>query len=587
VCTIHCVTLSGLEVATDKLSFSLLCDDAAPVQFRCASVGEARFWVHCIQRALLVRAAGKRKDGADAAAAGKSKQLQRHTLGGASGWAKFSKTNMFCGALFDVFTASETGRRRTMEDECVVVHDLNHALGLDTSLYPPQALFALYDGHAGRGAVDFCVQHMNRMLGAMTGGDARAYQAVLQRSGTSSGTASLTTSSSSATPPSLAASDAALYDDDASPPQTPKVVGASDPLLLTRPALALRTAFVHCDAQFREAACESGDVSGTTAIVAVLRARRLFVANAGDSRAVLCRGTQAVDLSTDHKPNPELVDEIQRIEDAGGWITSHQVLNVPKLYALGLDEDEIDEEAEELVGWVTVRRVNGVLGMTRSLGDVLIKDLREQQFADAEFKDGADLVIADPEVTTHEVQTGDQFFIMASDGLWDVFTSQEAVDFVRKHDDRTRSARQFLVQELVNEALERGSIDNISILLVFFNTDHFGAQPPPTHQSELGIFKSKKQAFSRRFAVLSQRERTLLFYRSRTDMLESKPALDQLLLQNVKACHEVAPTAPAAPGDRALFQLTIGGTTTLLAAANDDERRQWIQLLSNAKFASN
>jgi serine/threonine protein phosphatase PrpC len=299
----------------------------------------------------------------------------------------------------------------------------------------------------------------------------------------------------------------------------------------------------------------------------------------------------AIDLSTDHKPTPNLTDEIRRIEDAGGWITAHEVLNVPKLYALGLDEDELDEEAEELVGWVTVRRVNGVLGMTRSLGDILIKDWREQQFEDAEFKEGAELVIADPEVLTHEIQSGDQFFIIASDGLWDVFSSQDAVDFVRKHDDRTRAARQYLVQELVNEAMERGSIDNISVLLVFFNTDHFGAAH--AIEGELSVFRSKRQAFSRRFAVLSKADRTLLLYRSRVDMLEGKSAIDVLMLQNVKACHEVANPSSDATGaspasaNRFLFQLTTGGTTTLLSAATDAERQRWIALLGSTKLAQN
>jgi hypothetical protein len=99
--------------------------------------------------------------------------MRRHTLGGQSSW-KFSKTNTFCGSMFEVYSALETGRRRTMEDECVVVHDLNAEFGLDTALYPPQALFALYDGHAGRGAVDFAVQHMNRLLLAATANDARS-----------------------------------------------------------------------------------------------------------------------------------------------------------------------------------------------------------------------------------------------------------------------------------------------------------------------------------------------------------------------------------------------------------------------------
>lgn len=79
---------------------------------------------------------------------------------------------------------------------------------------------------------------------------------------------------------------------------------------------------------------------------------------------------------------------------------------MPRLYALGLEDDEIDEDVEELVsahldipsaffsstgllqvGWVTVHRVNGCLGVTRSIGDVLIKDLRHEQFEDVEFVD--------------------------------------------------------------------------------------------------------------------------------------------------------------------------------------------------------
>ena len=45
---------------------------------------------------------------------------------------------------------------------------------------------------------------------------------------------------------------------------------------------------------------------------------RLVVANLGDSRAVLCRGGQAVAASEDHKPMR--IDEKKRIERAGGLV---------------------------------------------------------------------------------------------------------------------------------------------------------------------------------------------------------------------------------------------------------------------------
>ena len=64
---------------------------------------------------------------------------------------------------------------------------------------------------------------------------------------------------------------------------------------------------------------QPGCDSGCTAVVAVLRGRRLYVANAGDSRAVLCRAGRAVDMSFDHKPEDS--PERRRIVKAGGRVT--------------------------------------------------------------------------------------------------------------------------------------------------------------------------------------------------------------------------------------------------------------------------
>jgi protein phosphatase 1G len=55
--------------------------------------------------------------------------------------------------------------------------------------------------------------------------------------------------------------------------------------------------------------------AGCTAVVAVKYGNELFVANAGDSRGVLCRGGEAVALSEDHKPAHET--ERNRILNAG------------------------------------------------------------------------------------------------------------------------------------------------------------------------------------------------------------------------------------------------------------------------------
>ena len=59
--------------------------------------------------------------------------------------------------------------------------------------------------------------------------------------------------------------------------------------------------------------------AGCTAVVALMHGDTLVVANAGDSRAVLCRGESAVALSHDHKPAQE--DERRRIMAAGGFVS--------------------------------------------------------------------------------------------------------------------------------------------------------------------------------------------------------------------------------------------------------------------------
>ncbi len=65
--------------------------------------------------------------------------------------------------------------------------------------------------------------------------------------------------------------------------------------------------------------------SGTTACVALIKSETLFVANAGDSRCVLCRDGKAVDMSMDHKPEDD--EERERIEKAGGKITGDGRVN--------------------------------------------------------------------------------------------------------------------------------------------------------------------------------------------------------------------------------------------------------------------
>lgn len=76
------------------------------------------------------------------------------------------------------------------------------------------------------------------------------------------------------------------------------------------------------------------------------------------------------------------------------------------------------EEAGGSVSFNGVWRVAGILATSRALGDYPLKDRK--------------LVIADPDILTFEL--GDhkpEFIILASDGLWDTFSNEEAVSYIR------------------------------------------------------------------------------------------------------------------------------------------------------------
>lgn len=165
-----------------------------------------------------------------------------------------------------------------------------------------------------------------------------------------------------------------------------------------------------------------GIFSGCTAIVALLReeerpekVRVLYTGNVGDSRAVLLRGSRAIRLSYDHKGSDIL--EQKRVKDSGGFILNE--------------------------------RVNGMLAITRALGDAEMKDY-----------------IAGRPYTTETILRGDGsdcLLILACDGLWDVCSDQEACDLIAEIEDP-----QIAAQMLVQHALKSGSFDNLSVLVIRF-----------------------------------------------------------------------------------------------------------------------
>ena len=208
----------------------------------------------------------------------------------------------------------------------------------------------------------------------------------------------------------------------------------------------------------KKMANEDNHLSGATAAMVVViehsnlakpddtNAVELVVAWAGDSRVVLsAEGGKAVDLSHDHKASR--ADETQRIRDAGG---------------------SVDYKG----------RVGGDLAVSRAFGDIMHKGVKDgDEFLDmlmttpeeeaSSLQSGP--LICTPDISHHEVASTDEFFIIASDGVWDVLTSQQAVNYVRRFLVENNGDVEAAAQALVNKALHSGSVDNVSAVITVLN----------------------------------------------------------------------------------------------------------------------
>ncbi|KDO33005.1 hypothetical protein SPRG_02696 [Saprolegnia parasitica CBS 223.65] len=211
---------------------------------------------------------------------------------------------------------------------------------------------------------------------------------------------------------------------------------------------SLTTAFEQTDAAFLQES--DRPQAGSTATTVFIAGRRMYVANVGDSRTVLSRNGVAVRLSNDHKPSRP--DEAQRIRDTGGFIIHGRIMGE---LAVSRAFGDCEFKTYDTHGSQSSLRLEDEFGV-------------EQPVVNPNEILKGPLVIATPEVTTSDVTDEEDFLLLGSDGLFDVFEDQEAVDFVttqlRKGGDVQRT-----VEALVEYAIgTQGSRDNVTAIVVLF-----------------------------------------------------------------------------------------------------------------------
>lgn len=196
-------------------------------------------------------------------------------------------------------------------------------------------------------------------------------------------------------------------------------------------------------------------MSGTTAITVLVRGSTIYVANSGDSRAVIGerRGQDivAVDLSMDQTPFRE--DELERVKLCGARVlTLDQIegLKNPDVQCWGTEEAD-DGDPPRV--WVPNGMYPGT-AFTRSIGDSIAETIG---------------VVATPEIVVLELTSNHPFFVLASDGVFEFLSSQTVVDMVAKFKD-PRDACAAIVAESYRLWLQYETrTDDITVIVVHVN----------------------------------------------------------------------------------------------------------------------
>ena len=160
--------------------------------------------------------------------------------------------------------------------------------------------------------------------------------------------------------------------------------------------------------------------SGSTCNIIVINKQKnkFYVANLGDSRAVISyKNNKIKQITQDHKPNN--LNELKQISKKGGYVINN--------------------------------RVNGILAMSRSIGDYKL----------SKYLSSA------PDIYVGDINNNFDFIIQSSDGLFDVLKNNELCSMIKCDMKKNNMKKEDILKKIVNYALcYRNCFDNMSIILI-------------------------------------------------------------------------------------------------------------------------
>lgn len=327
----------------------------------------------------------------------RSTSNDRHTLPDLKNSKSGSKNSAFnrfdsgkasdrpCGVVKAYAVNSFAGRHHN-EDRLSIIINIQCPAGIDENIWPASSFYGLYDGHSGKA----CSEYLKKNLVEF------------------------------------------ILKDRNFPRHTKK---------------AIFSAFIQADKEFLEFAKENGDMSGSCAIVIMIIGDKCFVANTGDSRAVisLSQGKVITNISADHKPGD--THEYNRIIEAGGKVYNNYMVN---------DRGENVNFGPHLIS-------PGKLKVSRAIGDL---DAKYE-----EYGGNPNVLIPDPHIKSFPIRPDQDFILIGTSPIFEKLSNRELSDIVFRSISQKKSSgidTQLLsaIDDIFTESINRDCEENMSIIII-------------------------------------------------------------------------------------------------------------------------
>ena len=337
-------------------------------------------------------------------------------------------------------TITSSGKRDYNEDRVTIIYNIPKPTGYSAAKnnniqWPNCSFFGLYDGHGGSRACDFLRDNLHKFI-------------------------------------------------------------INDKYFPSNPQKAIANGFIYAEKLFFKN-YTGIDSSGSCAIVILIIENRVYIANVGDSRAILSakNGSKFYPLSRDHRPGDE--NEYKRILDAGGKIykTEYEYGNKNNYninnnkFSNYKNNYNNNNRNSSVVG--PLRVSPGKLSVSRTIGDIEAKDRK--------YGGNPNVIISIPEIKYFDNTDKNDFILIFCDGVYEKLKNQDIMNCIwdeiknNKFTDIHNMAG-YSIEKLINKCMMQNSTDNLTVIMICLKSYEKlkNIETPMPQTENIDLAKTKK-----------------------------------------------------------------------------------------------